>query len=110
VTGPARTTLAVGALLTSTVLLVAVTFWLSLELADHGHRDLLAFDVEAIPVLATVVSASLVGAVLALRRPGHPVGWLFLALGTTVAASGVLDGYGGYGALVRGLPGSDLVP
>jgi signal transduction histidine kinase len=108
VTGPARSTLAVGALLTSTVALVAVTLWLSVALADHGHPDLLALDAEAIPVLSTVVSASAVGAVLALRRPGHPVGWLFLGLGTVVAATGVLDGYGGYGALVGELPGSDL--
>ena len=29
-------------------------------------------------------SASAVGAVLAFKRPGHPVGWLFLALGVMV--------------------------
>ena len=37
----------------------------------------------------------------ASRRPRHPVGWLLLALGLSVAAAGVADGYARYGLLAR---------
>jgi hypothetical protein len=47
------------------------------------------------------VSASTVGAVLASRRPRHPVGWLLLALGLSLAASGMAAGYVPYGLLIR---------
>jgi hypothetical protein len=40
-----------------------------------------------------------VGAVLAGRRPRHPVGWLMLALGLSVIADGVTDSYARYGLL-----------
>jgi len=40
-----------------------------------------------------------VGAVLAGRRPRHPVGWLMLALGLSVTADGVTDSYARYGLL-----------
>jgi len=39
-------------------------------------------------------SACLVGAVLIVRRPDHPVGWGFAFLGLTVAASGAAQGFG----------------
>jgi hypothetical protein len=48
-----------------------------------------------------MVTATTVGAVLAGRRPGHPVGWLLLALGLSVAAAGVATGYANYGLLAR---------
>jgi hypothetical protein len=51
-------------------------------------------------VLAALVAAT-VGAVLAARRPRHPVGWLLLTLGLAVTASGVVDGYARYGLLAR---------
>jgi hypothetical protein len=54
-------------------------------------------------VLAAVCAAT-VGAVLASRRPRHPVGWLLLALWLSVMASGLLDDCTAYGLLVR--PGS----
>jgi hypothetical protein len=40
-----------------------------------------------------------VGAVLAGRRPRHPVGWLMLALGLSVTVDGVTDSYARYGLL-----------
>jgi hypothetical protein len=43
------------------------------------------------PLLASV-SAATVGAVLASRRPHHPVGWLLLTFGLSVIASGVAEG------------------
>jgi hypothetical protein len=45
-----------------------------------------------------------VGAVLASRRPAHPVGWLLLAIGVSVILLGLADAYAAYGLLAR--PGS----
>jgi hypothetical protein len=52
------------------------------------------------PVLA-LVSAATVGAVLATRRPRHPVGWLLLILGLALNASGVAAAYTAYGLVAR---------
>jgi hypothetical protein len=59
----------------------------------------------------TLVSAATVGAVLASRRPRHPVGWLLLALGLSVVTAGVAQGYAGYGLVARpgSLPGAPWV-
>ena len=54
-------------------------------------------------VLATV-SAATVGALLASRRPRHPVGWLLLGIGAGLAANVLIEPYVKYGLLVR--PGS----
>jgi hypothetical protein len=56
-------------------------------------------------------SAATVGAVLASRRPRHPVGWLLLALGLSLNASGVASAYATYGLLARpgALPAARLV-
>jgi two-component system NarL family sensor kinase len=56
------------------------------------------------PLLASV-SAATVGAVLASRRPRHPVGWLLLAFGLSVIASGLAQAYAEYGRL-SGAPGA----
>jgi signal transduction histidine kinase len=81
------------------------------SLAEAGRSDLSQFDVEAVPFIAAVLSASAVGAILAVRRPEQPVGWLFLALGGSVAVTGVFDGYGLYGTVARpdSVPAADLV-
>jgi hypothetical protein len=52
------------------------------------------------PVLAAV-SAATAGAILASRRPRHPVGWLLLALGLSAAWAGVPPAYTAYGLLAR---------
>jgi hypothetical protein len=54
-------------------------------------------------VLATV-SAAAVGALLASRRPRHPVGWLLLGIALGLAANVLVEPYVKYGLLVR--PGS----
>lgn len=99
------------ALVATTVALLGTALAFVRALDRAGRSDLMALDVEALPILATLASATAVGAVLAHRRPDHPVGWLFLALGAAVAASGALDGYALYGAVARpgSLPGADLV-
>jgi hypothetical protein len=54
-------------------------------------------------ILATVSTAA-VGALLASRRPRHPVGWLLLGIGLGLAASALVEPYVKYGLIVR--PGS----
>ena len=51
-----------------------------------------------------VVSAAAVGALVASRRPRHPVGWLLLGVGLAVAVNVLAEPYVKYGLLVR--PGS----
>jgi hypothetical protein len=83
---------------------VATIPWFDHLLRQAGRPDLTQLNASTVPlVLAALVAAS-VGAVLASRRPRHPVGWLLLGLGLTVTASGVFDGYARYGLVVR--PGS----
>jgi hypothetical protein len=64
---------------------------------------------DAVGYVVGLVSAATVGALLASRRPRHPVGWLLLTLGLSVAAAGVATGYANYGLLARpgALPAAD---
>jgi hypothetical protein len=84
--------------------LVAVP-WLDRLLRQAGRPDLvqLTFPDVALPTLAGVSGAT-VGAVLASRRPAHPVGWLLLALGLSLVATAAAAQYLIWGLLVR--PGS----
>jgi hypothetical protein len=56
------------------------------------------------PVTLAVVSAVAVGALVASRRPRHPVGWLLLGVGLAVATNVLVEPYVKYGLVVR--PGS----
>jgi hypothetical protein len=56
------------------------------------------------PVVLVVVSAMTVGALVASRRPRHPVGWLLLGVGLGVATNVLVEPYVKYGLVVR--PGS----
>jgi hypothetical protein len=65
------------------------------------------------PVALAVVSAAAVGALVASRRPGHPVGWLLLGAGLGVATNVLIEPYVKYGLVTRpgSLPGARyLVP
>jgi hypothetical protein len=77
------------------VLGLAAGFWLEVVLRRAGHADPL--DTAVGPTVA-MLSAATVGAVLAGRRPHHPVGWLLLAFALSLAANGVAGGYAPYGA------------
>jgi hypothetical protein len=55
-------------------------------------------------VVLAMVSTAAVGALLASRRPRHPVGWLLLGVGLGLAANILVEPYVNYGLLVR--PGS----
>ena len=87
-----------------TLVAFALMGWFDRLLTQAGRPDL-ALGTSDVPafVLATL-SATTVGALLASRRPRHPVGWLLLGLGLPVALSGVATGYANYGLMAR--PGS----
>jgi UDP-N-acetylmuramyl pentapeptide phosphotransferase/UDP-N-acetylglucosamine-1-phosphate transferase len=71
--------------------------WFDHLARQAGRPELTQLTASTIPYLLAIVVAATVGAVLASRRPGHPVGWLLLALGLSVTGSGVADGYASYG-------------
>jgi hypothetical protein len=84
-----------------------VVAWLDHLSRQAGRPDLVQFNLAQLsggsvvaPVLG-MVSAATVGAVLASRRPRHPVGWLLLVLGLALSASGVAAAYTAYGLVAR---------
>jgi hypothetical protein len=81
---------------------LAVVPWMDQLLRQAGRADLAAFVPSNVvgPVVA-VLSAATVGAVLASRRPRHPVGWLLLGFALSLTASGVISSYMTYGLLAR---------
>jgi len=85
------------------VLGLVATAWLDQLLRRAGRPDLAERGAPLASALAAL-SAATVGAVVASRRPRHPVGWLLLGLGLSVPWSDMLDGYVDYGELAR--PGS----
>ncbi len=111
---PARPRRAAGAavlawaLWASAMLSIGVIGWLDHVLRQAGRPELAPLSADAATYVLGLVSAATVGAVLASRRPHHPVGWLLLALGLSVVAAGVATGYARYGLLVRpgALPGA----
>jgi hypothetical protein len=77
---------------------LAAVLWLDHLLRQAGRSELTIRAHELLYV-AAVVGMATVGAVLASRRPRHPVGWLMLALGLSVTVDGLTDGYARYGLL-----------
>jgi len=101
--GPPRRWAAVGAwvLWVLTLLLLAATVWLDHLLRQAGTPELTSLPASSIPVVMAAVSAATVGAVLAARRPAHPVGWLLLGLGLSLLAHHLTYGYTRYGLVAR---------
>jgi hypothetical protein len=91
---------------------LAVVPWMDRLIIRAGRPDLAALVPGSIvgPLLA-VLSATTVGAVVASRRPRHPVGWLLLGFALSLTASGVINSYLIYGLLARpgALPAVHLV-
>jgi len=83
------------------LLCLAMLPWLDRLLRQAGRPELTPLASDAAALVLGVVSAATVGAVLASRRPRHPVGWLLLTLGLSLAAAGAATGYANYGALAR---------
>jgi hypothetical protein len=81
--------------------------WLDQRLRQAGRPDLAQWD--ARPGVALVTAAT-VGAVLASRRPRHPVGWLLLAQVASNLATGAAAQYLAWGLLPGGpLPATRAV-
>jgi hypothetical protein len=68
-------------------------------LRQAGRADLVQLTLGTVWPALAMVSGATVGAVLASRRPRHPVGWLLLALSLTVTAAAAQ--YLTWGLLVR---------
>lgn len=90
--------IAIAACALSTVALAGVVVFDRLLMAA-GRPELGLFGLDDAPYVVAFCSALAVGAVLAFRRPGHPVGWLFLALGGSFPLTGLLEGYTSYGTI-----------
>jgi hypothetical protein len=69
---------------------LAAALWLD-QLLRRAGRPELTIRAYELTYLAAVVGMVSVGAVLAGRRPRHPVGWLMLALGLSVTVDAVTD-------------------
>jgi hypothetical protein len=87
-----------------TVLGLLATVWLDRLLRQAGRPDLTALPASGVPLAVAEVSAVTVGAVLAGRRPAHPVGWLLVGLGLSVGVHDLTYAYTRYGLVAR--PGS----
>ncbi|MFL6185901.1 MAG: hypothetical protein ACJ745_13970 [Actinomycetes bacterium] len=83
------------------VLGLASVPWFDRLTRQAGRPELTQLNASTIPYLLAIVVAATVGAVLASRLPRHPVGWLLLGVGLSVAGSGVADGYARYGLVAR---------
>jgi hypothetical protein len=87
---------------------VAATAWLDRLLRQAGLAQEAWLVPANSPELVAAVTAATVGAVLASRRPRHPVGWLLLGLGLSFCLASVTSSYGRYGLAARpgALPGA----
>ena len=99
------------ALLGLQLLLLASVLWLDQLIRQAGRPDLAVLAPFAIPPSVAALTAGVVGAVLASRRPRHPVGWLLLAQGMVMWISAAAVGYVLYGLVVRpgALPAANVV-
>src|SRR6266702_3500530 len=60
------------------ILCLAAIAWFDHLLRQAGRPELVQLNASGIPFVLAALSATTVGAVLAGRRPAHPVGWLLL--------------------------------
>ena len=92
-----------------TLVALALVGWLNQLLLGAGRPDLAIVTSDLPAYVLATLSATTVGALLASRRPRHPVGWLLLGLGLPVALSGVATGFANYGLIARPgtLPAAD---
>ena len=99
------------ALLALELLLLAGFLWVDQLVRDAGRPDLTVLGPFATPPSVAALTAGVVGAVVASRRPRHPVGWLLLAQGMVMWISAAAVGYIPYGLIVRpgALPAANIV-
>ena len=94
-----------------TLLALPVVNWLDQRLRQADLSELAILEPAAFPLAAAALTAATVGAVLASRRPHHPVGWLLLAIGLSEQFSNLATDYVHYGVMVRpgALPGASYL-
>jgi hypothetical protein len=83
------------------VLLWVGTAWIDRLLRAAGLAEAAWLDGSAAPGVVAALSAATVGALVAGRRPRHPVGWLLLALGLAGSFQAFGTVYGRYGLVAR---------
>jgi hypothetical protein len=84
-----------------TLLSLATTAWLDQLLRQAGRPELSWFGAGNAASVGAAVIAATIGALVASRRPRHPVGWLLLAMGLGLTLSGAGGGYKWYGLVAR---------
>ena len=80
---------------------LAVVPWTDRLLIRAGRAELTEWQAQFFVVVLGFLIATTVGALVASRRPRHPVGWLLLGFALSQTASGVISSYMTYGLLVR---------
>ena len=90
---------------------LAGTVWLDRLLRQDGFPELAFLGGGNVTFAMAALSAATVGAVVAGRRPAHPVGWLLVALGLTISALAVTFSSTRYGLVARpgALPAADYL-
>jgi hypothetical protein len=88
---------------TLAIVALAATAWFDHLLNQAGRPELVQLTAgDGVILVLGAVSAAIAGAILASRRPRHPVGWLLLAFGLVVQAlTSAAEGYARYGLLAR---------
>jgi hypothetical protein len=84
-----------------TLLAVPAVAQLDHLLRQAGRPELTWLHLSSVPQVVAAVTAATVGAVVASRRPRHPVGWLLLGLGLSLTMWGLTFGYTRYGLVAR---------
>jgi hypothetical protein len=84
-----------------TLLGLATTAWLDQLLRQAGRPELIWLGAGNAASVVAAVTAATIGALVASRRPRHPVGWLLLGLGLALTWSGAGGGYKWYGLVAR---------
>ncbi|MFL6226908.1 MAG: hypothetical protein ACJ75K_29910 [Actinomycetes bacterium] len=88
-----------------------VVVWLDELLRRAGLAELSTLQAANLLWILAGLSAATVGAVLASRRPAHPVGWLLLAAGLSEQCTNLVGEYVHYGVMGRpgGLPAASYL-
>jgi hypothetical protein len=103
-----RPALLAWGLWTLTMVGLVVLVWLDQLLRRIDRPELVVLNPTAFAPVLGAVSTATVGAVVASRRPRHPVGWLLLALGLSLTAAGVTLAFTNYG-VAHAAPAAGLV-
>jgi hypothetical protein len=90
------------ALLVGGISLARMTMSIVEDLPNESEAD----PVSAVLTLATVLTFSVVGAIIASRQPRNAIGWIFCSIGLVVGLNGLTGGYTEYQLSGGSAPGS----